>query len=250
MNLPWLWTISSVIIISLISLVGALTVTSNKKRLCSTISILVSLAVGAMFGGAFLHILPELYRDSQQPNLISLFVLLGIALFFCLEKFLHWHHYHHHHEKEQHIRPVGYLNLISDGLHNFIDGIIIAASFLVSKEIGIATSLAVILHEIPQELGDFGLLLHAGFNKNKALLLNLLSASLAIIGAILTLLIGQHIENIIPFALAIAAGGFIYIAGSDLVPELHKQTDFKSSINQFITIGLGIGLMFLLLLIE
>jgi zinc and cadmium transporter len=249
MNFIWLWTIGSVVIVSLISLLGTVVIVASQKKLCQLITILVSLAVGAMFGDAFIHIIPELYSEGNSSILNSLFILVGV-LFFVMEKFLHWHHYHHHHDKEQHIEPVGYLNLISDGLHNFIDGLIIAASFLIDREIGIATTLAVILHEIPQELGDFGLLLHAGFKKRQALLLNLLSASLAIVGAILILIIGQHLNGIIPFILAIAAGGFIYIAGSDLVPELHKQIGFKASLGQFFTVGLGIGVMFLLLLIE
>jgi len=194
--------------------------------------------------------IPEVFKEISNETIASISILLGIAIFFILEKFLHWHHEHHHHNKEDHIKPFGYLNLISDGLHNLIDGIIIAAAYMINIEVGIATTVAVVLHEIPQEIGDFGLLIHAGFSKSKALLLNLLSASLSLVGVIIVLIIGNSIIDSTAYILAIAAGGFIYIAGSDLVPELHKTNDFKSSIKQFLSIGLGIAIMFLLIIFE
>jgi len=246
----WLYSITSVIIVSLISLIGIITLFTTGKKLCHLVSFLVGLATGALFGGAFLHMIPEVFKEISNETIASISILLGIAIFFILEKFLHWHHEHHHHNKEDHIKPFGYLNLISDGLHNLIDGIIIAAAYMINIEVGIATTVAVVLHEIPQEIGDFGLLIHAGFSKSKALLLNLLSASLSLVGVIIVLIIGNSIIDSTAYILAIAAGGFIYIAGSDLVPELHKTNDFKSSIKQFLSIGLGIAIMFLLIIFE
>jgi len=246
----WLYSITSVIIVSLISLIGIITLFTTGKKLCHLVSFLVGLATGALFGGAFLHMIPEVFKEISNETIASISILLGIAIFFILEKFLHWHHEHHHHNKEDHIKPFGYLNLVSDGVHNLIDGIIIAAAYMINIEVGIATTVAVVLHEIPQEIGDFGLLIHAGFSKSKALLLNLLSASLSLVGVIIVLIIGNSIIDSTAYILAIAAGGFIYIAGSDLVPELHKTNDFKSSIKQFLSIGLGIAIMFLLIIFE
>jgi len=246
----WLYSITSVIIVSLISLIGIITLFTAGKKLCKLVSFLVGLATGALFGGAFLHMIPETFKEISNETVASIFILFGIAIFFILEKFLHWHHEHHHHDKEDHIKPFGYLNLVSDGVHNLIDGIIIAAAYMINIEVGISTTVAVILHEIPQEIGDFGLLIHAGFSKSKALLLNLLSASLSLVGVIIVLIVGNSITSITAYILAIAAGGFIYIAGSDLVPELHKTNDFKSSMKQFLSIGLGIAIMFLFVIFE
>ncbi len=246
----WIYSLLSITVVSLISLIGIINLFASDKKLCNMISSMVSLATGALFGGAFIHMIPTAFASSNSSTYISLSILIGIALFFGLEKFLHWHHEHHHHHKEDHIKPFGYLNLVSDGLHNLIDGIIIAAAYMINIEVGIATTIAVILHEIPQEIGDFGLLLHAGFSKVKALLLNLMTASLSFVGAILVLIIGSSFENITTYALAIAAGGFVYIAGSDLIPELQKTTNTKQSIKQFLIVGLGVALMFLLVLFE
>jgi zinc and cadmium transporter len=246
----WIYSLTSVIIVSLLSLVGIITLFASGKKLCNMITPLVSLATGALFGGAFLHMIPTAYEQATNTTFVSISILIGIAIFFALEKFLNWHHHHHHHEKTDHIKPVGYLNLVSDGVHNLIDGIIIGAAYMINIEVGIAATIAVILHEIPQEIGDFGLLIHAGFSKYKALLFNLLSASLSIVGVVIVLLIGNSVTNITTYVLALAAGGFVYIAGSDLVPELHKTTNIKSSITQFLMVGLGIGLMLLLILFE
>jgi len=171
-----------------------------------------------------------------------------------LKKILNWHHHHHSsehdHVKHSGIRPIGHMILFSDGLHNFIDGIIIGVSYLVSIEVGIATTIAVILHEIPQEIGDFGVLLHAGYSKGRALFVNFISASLAILGVIIVLLVGSSIGQYIGYIIPFAAGVFIYIASSDLVPELHKRYDIKSSLLEFLAILVGVGAMYLLLFLE
>ncbi|MBI2108721.1 MAG: ZIP family metal transporter [Parcubacteria group bacterium] len=258
-----LYSFISVFIVSLISLVGVLALSINESALRKWILVLVSLAVGALFGDAIIHLLPEAFAKSANPTLTSLLVIGGILLFFVLEKFLHWHHQHGHelnekectddeicNKNEEHIHPIGYLIIVSDGFHNFIDGIIIAASYFISIEVGIATTIAIILHEIPQEIGDFGVLLHAGFSKTKALAVNFLSALFAVLGVLLVFLIGVSAEIIAAIIIPLAAGGFLYIAGSDLVPELHKTTNVNHSFVQLLAILLGIASMVVLLAFE
>ena len=153
-------------------------------------------------------------------------------------------------DNKEHAHPFAYTNLVGDGLHNFIDGLIIGASYIVSVPVGIATTIAVVLHEIPQEIGDFGVLIHAGFSKGKALALNFLSAVAAILGAVVALWLSGAVEGLEMVLIPLAAGGFIYIAGSDLIPELHKENHIVRSILQVISFIAGIGVMLLLLLLE
>ncbi|MSQ22379.1 MAG: ZIP family metal transporter [Dehalococcoidia bacterium] len=235
--------------ISLISLVSVVTIILGPQRLDRIIPLLISLAVGALFGDALVHLLPQAFEDSLSPALVSLYVLMGILLFFLLERFLHWHH-EHHAQSMNPIHPVAYVNLVADAFHNFLDGVIIGASYLISTPIGLATTLAVALHEIPQELGDFGILVHAGFTPRRALLMNLLSALLAVVGAVVSLLLGPMFGGYTSFMLPLIAGGFIYIAGADLIPELHHEHELPGSLAQFAMILAGIGLMYLLLLVE
>ncbi len=254
MGIIWLYTIGSVVLVSLTSLVGILFLSMNEERLKRMVFVLVSVAVGALFGDVFIHILPELYKNSISPLTISMFVLIGILVFFILEKFLRWHHHHGVDEESYHSiqenSHIGYINLVSDGVHNFIDGVFIGIAYLVAIPVGIATTIAVLLHELPQEIGDFGILIHSGFSKKKALLLNILSASGAILGAILALLLGSNVEEFATPILALTAGTFVYIAGSDLVPELHKISDIKKSTIQLLAVVIGIVLMYLLLFID
>jgi zinc and cadmium transporter len=244
------YTILSVLLISLISFIGLLTLAINTKKLQKILLYLISFSAGALLGDAFLHLLPEIVEKNTFTLSISLYTLLGIAIFFVLEKFIHWQHCHLHLTEKNHVHPFAYTNLLGDVLHNFIDGIIIAASYLISIPVGIATTFAVAIHEIPQEIGDFGVLLHGGFSKSKALLLNFASALAALIGAVITLLIGASIENLESILIPIAAGGFIYIAASDLIPEIHKTTNIKKSIIQLIAFLLGIATMAALLLLD
>lgn len=253
MTTVWIYTLLSVIAVSLISLVGILFLVTSEKRLRRTLFVLVALATGAIFGDVIIHILPEIFAETEQPVLASFFLLLGIIVFFVLEKFLHWTHRHEldgyecpEHQHYQSKKVVGHLALASDGLHNLIDGVIIAIGYLASFPIGLATTAAVILHEIPQEIGDFAILIHAGFRRGQALLFNLLSASLAIVGAVVTLFLGERIGVTATVLLPIAAGGFLYLAGSDLVPELHKTSDPKKTLLQLAAMLSGIALMFLL----
>jgi len=183
------------------------------------------------------------FAEIQNTQLIGLLIISGLVLMFILEKFIHWHHCHNvSHENDA--APLGYISLITDSLHNFTDGVLIAAAWMASPEVGIATTLAVVLHEIPQEISDFGVLLHAGFSTRKALFLNFIAACTAILGAIVTVMLGSHTEKLIVFILPFAAGGFIYLAGSDLIPELHRESSVRKSLLQLAAILAGLVLMF------
>ena len=245
----WIYSLASVLIVSLISFVGLLTLAIKADKLKKILLYMVSFSAGALFGDAFIHLLPEAVEEMGFGLNISIYVLSGIGFFFIIEKFIHCRHCHIPTSK-QHIHPFAMMNLFGDGVHNFIDGLIIAASYLVSIPVGIATTLAVILHEIPSEIGDFGVLLHGGFSKGKALFYNFVTALAAVLGAIVSLSISSYVENITVFLIPFAVGGFIYIAGSDLIPELHKEVEVKKSLLQFVAIVLGVLVMLSLLLLE
>lgn len=248
MQLTYFYAIGSVAIVSLISLVGVFGLSLREEFLRKNIFVLIGLAVGALLGDVFIHILPEAFEEA--PGILtSVLVILGIAMFFTLEKFFHWHH-HGEDRAEPHIHPVGKLILFSDGVHNFIDGIIIGVSFLTSIPLGVATTLAVILHEIPQEIGDFAVLLHSGYEKKRALFLNFLSALAAVLGTVFALVVGSRGEAFISWALPIAAGGFIYIAMTDLIPELQKTKEPRYSALHFFAAALGVIAMILLTFLE
>ena len=252
MALPqiWLYTILSVILVSLISLIGIFTLSLKTEKIKKILIYIISLSAGTLLGDAFFHLLPETI-ESTKIFTASLFILVGITLFFFLEKIIHWQHCHAHMLEKNHIHPFAYTNLVGDAIHNFLDGIIIAASYLVSIPAGIATTIAVVLHEIPQEIGDFGVLLQGGFSKSKALTVNFLSALAALLGAIVTLMATNTIQNIEFYLTGIAIGGFIYIAGSDLIPEIHKHSEkISKSIFQIFFFLAGIAIMLLLLLLE
>jgi zinc and cadmium transporter len=242
----WLYSLLSVVIVSLISLIGIFTFSISETKLKKALIYLVSLSAGTLLGDAFIHLIPEAYRKNAGSNFISLFVLSGILAFFVLEKFIHWRHCHEL-PSEHHPHPFSYVILIGDSAHNFVDGMIIAASFLASVPIGIATTMAVILHEIPHEIGNFGSLIYGGFSRGRALLFNFLSALAAIIGALAVLVINFDIAKVSNFLVPFAAGGFIYIASVDLIPELHKSTGNSRSSWQLLLFLIGMGIMFLLL---
>lgn len=244
----WMWTLASVLLVSLISLIGVFFISINEKGLRRILFVLVSLAVGGLFGDTFIHLLPEAFRQSDGIG-TALYVLGGIFLFFILEKFLRWRH-DHILENESAVHPVGYINLFADGVHNLLDGMIIGASYLVSIKVGLATTMAVILHEIPQEIGDFGILVHAGFSRRRALFFNFLSASVSIVGALIALILGFRSGSFSHFMAPLTAGGFIYIAGSDLLPELHKESKPAQSLIQMAAIIAGAGVMLLLTLAD
>lgn len=251
MSGEWTYTLLSVLLVSAISLIGIATISLSDRVVKRTIFISVSLAAGAMFGDAFIHILPESFAEPGRKLWISTHILLGILTFFILEKFLRWRHAHEFENNSvRPIDPVGYLNLFADAAHNLIDGMLIGAAYTVSISVGLATTIAIILHEIPQELGDFGVLVHAGFSRGRALVFNFLSGLLAIVGAIVSLLASEYVMSFSKFMLPFTAGGFIYIAGSDLLPELQKeQMPWKSGL-QLVALASGIGLMYVLMFFE
>ena len=246
MPLVWTYSLISVTIVSLLSLIGILTLSIRVDKLKSVLIYLVSFAAGAMLGDAFIHLLPEIVKETGFTLNISLYVLSGIVIFFIVEKVIQWHHCHFP-TSHDHPHPFALMNLFGDAVHNFIDGLIIAASYLVSIPIGIATTIAIILHEIPQEIADFGVLLHGGFSKATALFFNFLTAITAILGAIIALVLSSRVENLTTFLIPFAAGGFIYIAGSDLIPELHKEVNVKKSLLQIAVFIFGILMMLVLL---
>lgn len=238
----YLYSLAGVILVSLISFIGVFTLAMSGEKLNRLIMLLVSLSAGTLLGDSFLHLMPEVIEEGQTGLAIWLWLLTGILTFFVLEKIIHWRHCHLE-TTLNHPHPVGLMNLVGDGLHNFIDGMIIAGSFLVSAKLGIATTLAVIAHEIPQEIGDFGILLHAGYGRIKALLLNFASAVAAILGVLLTLAIGLEAESFTSFIIPFTAGGFIYIATADLIPELKKDTAPAKSLLQLLLIIIGMAIM-------
>jgi zinc and cadmium transporter len=244
----WLYSIISVLIISFISLIGVFTLSLKPAKLKKFILFLVSFSAGALLADSFIHLLPEAVEELGFGLEISLYILSGIVFFFLMEKFIHWRHCHVPTSKD-HPHPFATMNLIGDGLHNFIDGIIVASSYLISIPLGITTTLAVLFHEIPQEIGDFGVLIHGGYSKKKALTFNFLSALLAVFGAVIALIIGSSNPTLQAFFVPFTAGGFIYIAGSDLIPELHKETAPKKSALQLFGIISGILIMLALLYI-
>jgi len=234
--------ILATIINSLIALIGIFTLWMKQRSIKKIIIFLVALSAGALLSGAFFHLIPE-SLEHLTPIATFTLVLVGFILFFIMERLLYWHHCH---EGKCDVHPVGYLILLGDGLHNFIDGIIIAISFLVSIPFGIITTLLIIVHEIPQELGDFGVLVHSGYSKTKALVYNLFSQLACVIGGLIGFFLSTSIKGIIPLILPFAAGGFIYISASDLVPELHKEPKIKKSLSAFAFFILGIIIMLLI----
>jgi zinc and cadmium transporter len=205
---------------------------------------LVALSAGALMGGAFLHLIPESIEEFGSNILI--YVLIGFTVFFLVEKILHWRHCH---EVDCKIHSFAYMSLLGDAIHNLIDGLIIGVTFVVDTSLGVASTIAIILHEIPQELGDFAVLVHGGFSIKKALLANFLTALTAVLGGILGYFLITFTENAMMYLLPFAAGGFIYISASDLLPELRKEVNIVKAIINFLIFLIGIALMFIVKLI-
>jgi zinc and cadmium transporter len=248
--ISWLLGLTSVIIISAVSLVGVLVLWVKDQQLKKILLYLVSFSVGGLFGDAFIHLIPEAVEESGFGTSISLLIFLGILSSFAIEKFLQWRHCHIPTSSE-HPHSFAYMNLFGDAVHNLIDGLIVGGSYIASIPIGISTTLAVIFHEIPQELGDFGVLIHGGFTKKRAVWFNFLTALTAILGAAIALIMGATLEGFIPLLIPFAAGNFIYIAGSDLIPELRKdEPNPKKATLQIASIALGVIAMLLITLLE
>ncbi len=254
------FVIGAAVIVSLISFVGVLLLWLNAKALNRVLLFFISFAIGAMLGAVFLDLLPEAAETVGVKTAFT-YALAGMIVFYVVEKFLHWHHHHEgrregyregHHEgyhvegeKEyRHVHPVGYLNLVGDAIHNFIDGALIAASFLAGFPLGFISTAAIIAHEIPQELGDFSVLLYSGFEKSKALAFNFLSALTAVAGALVTFFAGFSAQAN-ALLISFAAGSLLYIAATDLIPELHKHEEWEAlkSIAQVVVLLFGIAVI-------
>lgn len=227
--------------ISLGSLVGIFTLSLKEELLSKILLFLVSLSAGALMGGAFLHLLPEAAEKVPSASLYPL-VLLSFIFFFFVEKLLYWRHCH---KGKCDVHTFGYMNLFGDSFHNFLDGLILAGAFLTDLRLGVTTSIAIALHEIPQEIGDFGVLVFAGFKKERALLLNFLVALTAVLGSLVGYFLSFHLANFVALLLPFAAGGFIYIAASDLMPELRKEASLSKSLLSFGVFLIGVLIMFL-----
>lgn len=243
----------AVLIVSLTSFVGALIFILSRDRINAFLPYLVSISAGALLGDAMLHLLPEAFETASSGIWVGVSILIGFFLFLLLEHGLHWHHSHgEDEESHEHGTHIGGLITVADSVHNLLDGLIVALGFMISVPVGVATTFAVILHEIPQEIGDIGLLLYAGWSKKKALLFNFVSACFAFIGYGLVVFVSGFdfvLTQYMPYLLGAAAGGFVYIAGADLIPELRKnhRGDFAKHISVII---IGVFAMALLLLLE
>ncbi len=246
----WLYSLASVAIVSLISLVGILTFSLKEEYMKRGVLYLVSLSAGGLFGDAFVHMIPEALEEGEFGIHVSMLILLGITSSFVVEKFLHWRHCHIP-TSEEHPHSFAYMNLFGDAVHNFIDGLIIGGSYLVTLPFGAATTLAVIFHEIPQEIGDFGVLRYGGFTKYRALAFNFSTALTAVFGAIVALSLGVLAQDFIPLLIPFAAGNFIYIAGSDLIPELRREEEgFLKAALQLAAFILGVLILLSLIFLE
>ncbi len=245
---PLVWIVLSTFLVSALSVVGVVTLFLKEKLLKKILLVLVAFSAGALMGGAFLDLIPEAIEKQPMYNPFLL-VLGGFSAFFLLGKILHWHqHGHAQHRglhQKQTVHAFVYLNLIGDGVHNFIDGVILAASYVTNIHLGIVTTIAIAAHEIPQELGDFGVLVYGGLNKWRALFLNFLSAVFAMVGGIVGYLLSTRLESFVAFLLPVAAGGFIYIAASDLIPELKKEIRLRSTLWNFGMFLVGILLIYI-----
>ena len=230
------WILCSTVLVGLLGLIGIVSIFFRKKSLNKLLFVLIAFSAGALLAGAFFHLLSEsLVKLSSTTTF--LFLMVGFVMFFVLERFLHWHHCH---DGNCEVHPVSYLILIGDGIHNAIDGLVIAASFLVSNPLGLVTTLLIIGHEIPQELGNFGILVYGGFSRAKAIIYSFIAQLTCVIGGILGYFFLNH-ANWSIYLLPFTAGGFIYISCSDLIPELHKEPDLRKTVLSFMFFIIGLA---------
>ncbi|ADL56110.1 zinc/iron permease [Gallionella capsiferriformans ES-2] len=248
-----LWIIAASLVGGMLSVTCAALFALNARA--HWVNGLVSYAIGALLGAVFLDILPEAIKLTTNPAVLSGTVLAGILLFFTLEKLLLWRHCHHDHCEvhEPHEPPVhgrsGTMIMVGDTFHNFVDGIIIAAAFMTDVQLGLVTALAIIAHEIPQEVGDFMILLHSGYSRAQALALNLVSSLATLVGGVLAYFALQSMQGAVPTLLALAAASMIYVAVADLIPGLHQRTRLRDTVEQVSLIVAGVSSIFLVNLV-
>ena len=272
MNSLILWIIVFTVLGGVLSIFAAAAFLLLPERLrARLLSPMVSFAIGALLGAAFLAILPHAFESPGiDPHTITLTVLCGILVFFLLEKMVIWRHCHIDDcdvhgsvavpgaggtesrglpvpdMEEVRRKATGNLILIGDGIHNMVDGVLIAAAFLTDIHLGIVTSMAVIAHEIPQELGDFAILLHSGYSPSRALMYNVLTSLTTVIGGVMAYFSLSLANQLVPYVLAIAASSFIYISVADLIPGLHKRPEFSATVQQIVLIASGIAVIFIM----
>jgi len=238
-----IYIIIATFLIALCAFIGIFTLALKERILNKILLILVSLSAGALMGGALLHLIPEAVEKAEGTNIdIFIVVLVGFILFFVIEKVLHWRHCH---KGKCDVHTFSYMNLIGDSIHNFIDGLIISASFISSISLGFSTFVAIAAHEIPQEIGDFGVLIYGGFEKKKAIILNFVVALTVVLGGIVGYFISKSVDSAVVFLLPFAAGGFIYIAATDLIPEIKKELNMKKYMATLFVFICGILIMWL-----
>jgi len=243
-----IYSLVAVFVVSLLSLIGIFAISLDEKMLDKILFILIGFSAGSILGAAYFDLLPEAVELVEESGTF-IYIALGFVGFFVLERFIYWYHGHAHESeigKKTIVKKFVYLNVLGDGIHNLIDGMIIAVSFFLDTSVGITSTIAVIFHELPQEIGDFGVLVFGGFTKRKALLFNFLSALTAVVGALFSTFFSVHTENFIGFLVAFAAGGFIYLAASELIPIIQEEKDFKKSLIQFILFIFGLVLVWCL----
>jgi zinc and cadmium transporter len=249
---PLINIIIATITVSFFSLTGMISLSLKEETLHKVLFFLVAFSAGSILGAAFFDLLPE-SLELVSGSIVFVYISLGFTLFFILERFIHWYHGHGHEsdlsvttKDKKSVKDFAYLNVIGDAIHNFIDGMIIAASFIAGFSIGIATTIAVIFHELPQEMGDYGILVYAGLKQKKALLINSISALTVVFGGVFTIIFIRVVETLSGFLIAFSAGSFIYLAASELIPELHEEESFKKSAIQLLIFILGMTLIWIL----
>jgi zinc and cadmium transporter len=235
-------------VVSLFSLSGIFAMSLNEERLHSILFFLLAFSAGTIFGAAVFDLLPEAV-ELVDEHVVFTYIAFGYVAFYFLERFIYWYHGHGHHEdvggmEEEVTRGFAYLNLLGDGIHNFIDGMVIAASFTVGFQVGLAATIAVIFHELPQEMGDYGILMYAGFERVRALLLNFGVALCVVLGGVFATFFLETVEAMSGVLISFSAGAFLYLAASELVPELQHERDFRRSLIQFVVFILGMALIY------
>ncbi|MFP4523639.1 MAG: ZIP family metal transporter [Candidatus Woesearchaeota archaeon] len=244
-------TLVSVFIISILSILVALPFLLKKEVSQKTLLLLLSFSVGVLLSAVFFSLLPESFKHAHGNSLlVGLMAIAGFVVMFIVEKFVHYHHNSRKEKKavgHSHAYHLAPMNIIGDGVHNFIDGLVIAASYAASLPVGIATTVSVLFHELPQELADMGVLLYAGLSKKRAILFNFISASTAIIGALLGILLAGKVQGFTTIMLPFAAGNFLYIAAVNLVPQLHRHCSLKEAFKHIFMMLLGVALLVVIL---
>ena len=234
-------------IVSLFSLSGIFALSLNEERLHSILFFLIAFSAGSIFGAAMFDLLPEAV-ELVDEHVVFPYIAFGYLAFYFLERFIYWYHGHGHHEdmefEVEETKGFAYLNLLGDGVHNFIDGMVIAASFTVSFQVGLVATIAVIFHELPQEMGDYGILVYAGFDRVRALVLNFAVALCVVVGGVFATFFLETVESLSGLLIAFSAGAFLYLAASELVPELQHERDFRRSLIQFGVFILGMALIY------